>query len=313
MIYGEYQFSCNLDNDAILPPYKGSTFRGVFGRALKKVVCALKRQECDQCLLNQKCIYASVFETSKTANPPKDSRFASVPHPFVIQPPLTVETEFSKGTPFDFHLLVFGEVNNSLPYFIYAFDQMGKIGIGKKINGKRGQFTLEEVRLSGDIVYSHIDQKLKAIDSLKTLTLSDLENHSEGSSSLKVVIETPLRLKYKNRFNAELPFHILVRAMLRRISSLLNCYGEGEPSIDYRGLVKRAEAVQIIDSNLNWFDWQRYSLRQDKSMLMGGIVGSVTYQGEISEYLPLFDYCTKVHLGKQTTFGLGKIRTEILK
>jgi hypothetical protein len=98
--------------------------------------------------------------------------------------------------------------------------------------------------------------------------------------------------------------------MLRRVSSLLNCHGEGEPPLDYRGLVKRAETVRIVDTDLNWFDWRRYSHRQDKSMLMGGMAGTVTYEGKIGEYMPLIEFCSKVHLGKQTSFGLGKIKAE---
>ncbi|MCD6184409.1 MAG: hypothetical protein J7K84_01255 [Deltaproteobacteria bacterium] len=132
MQYGEYRFFCVFENDAYLPNYKGSTFRGVFGRALKKVVCAFKKQECTQCLLKQRCIYALVFETSVSMEVPEGSRTASPPHPFVIEPPLTTETKFSKGSSFNFNLLLFGEINNSLPYFIYAFEQMGKTGMGKK-------------------------------------------------------------------------------------------------------------------------------------------------------------------------------------
>ena len=118
---------------------------------------------------------------------------------------------------------------------------------------------------------------------------------------------TPLRLKFENRLKADLPFHVMVRAMLRRISSLFNHCGEGEPNLDYRGLVKRAEEIRISDDNLRWYDWRRYSFRQDQSMLMGGVVGSITYEGKIGEYMPLIDFCSTVHLGKQTTFGLGKI------
>lgn len=254
MLYGKYQFLCSLENEASLPFYKGSTFRGIFGRALKKVVCALKRQECDQCLLKQRCLYALVFETSESMNLPEGSRIASPPHPFVIEPPLTTETEFPGGASFDFNLLLFGEVNNNLPYFIYAFDQMGKIGIGKKINGKRGQFALKDVRHGKGIVYSDADQKLHATDSLEVVSIPDVKGCPEGSFRLKLFLETPLRLKFENRLKADLPFHVLVRAMLRRISSLLNCYGNGEPPLDYRGLVKRAEAVQIVGTDLSWFD-----------------------------------------------------------
>lgn len=312
MFYGKYRFFCNLETKASLPPYKGSTFRGVFGRALKRVVCALKRQECGQCLLKQRCVYALVFETSEAMEAPQGSRIVSPPHPYVIEPPLTTETEFPEGASFDFNLLLFGELNNNLPYFIYAFDQMGKIGIGKKIDGKRGRFALKEVRHKEQTVYSDADQKLNARNSIERLSIPAAADCSEDSFCLKLILETPLRLKFENRFKADLLFHVFVRAMLRRVSSLLNCYGDGEPSLDYRGLVKRAETIKTIDKNLSWFDWKRYSHRQDKSMLMGGMVGSVTFEGKIGEYLPLIEFISKVHLGKQTSFGLGKIKAEIL-
>jgi len=48
-------------------------------------------------------------------------------------------------------------------------------------------------------------------------------------------------------------------------------------------------------------------------MLMGGISGSITYSGDIGEFLPVLRICEEVHLGKQTTFGLGKIRIEFQK
>ena len=313
MLYGTYQFFCVFKNDAYLPYYKGSTFRGVFGRALKKVVCALKREECSQCLLRQRCIYALVFETSISMALSEGSRTASPPHPFVIEPPLTTETKFLKGSFFNFNLLLFGEINNSLPYFIYAFEQMGKTGIGKKINGSRGKFTLKEVKSGSALIYSATDKKLNTTNKLKVLSIDNPANLSDKKIFLKLVCETPLRLKFKNRLNADLPFHVLVRAMLRRVSSLLNCYGAGEPPLDYKGLIKKAAYVQTLDSSLKWFDWKRYSFRQNKSMLMGGITGSITYEGDLAEYLPLIEFCEKVHLGKQTSFGLGKIKAEIVQ
>ncbi len=312
MLYGKYRFFCQLDKEAILPSYKGSTFRGVFGRALKKVVCALKRQTCDQCLLKRQCVYSLVFETSDSGLPVKSSRIASQPHPFVIEPPLTEDINFPMGSSFDFNLLLFGDVNNSFPYFIYAFDQMGKIGIGKKVNGSRGTFSLKSVKNGRRIIYSDKNRKLNATDIYQNLTLQDSMEKHEKVFSLKVTIETPLRLKYENKLTAELPFHILVRAMLRRVSSLFEYYDDGEPELDYRGLVKKAKEVSIVNSKLKWFDWRRYSFKQDKAMLMGGISGSVIYKGKVSEFMPLLDFCSNVHIGKQTSFGLGQIKAELL-
>lgn len=309
MLHGEYVFSSELEDAAVLPYYKGSTFRGVFGHALKKVVCALKRQDCPECLLQKKCVYSVVFEP----HPPEQeangrTRLASVPHPYVIEPPDTTKNRFLKGEPFDVTLHLFGRANEYLPYFIYAFDRIGNMGIGRPINGARARFRLIGVRVNNETVYSSEDGKIRKGEFTKNMSLEDFAAPEDRVvRRVELCLKTPLRLKFQNRLEATLPFHILVRAMLRRISSLCRYHGEGEPDLDYRGLVRRAGSVEVAHSTLRWLDWKRYSTRQEQSMLMGGMTGSVTYEGGLSEFLPLIRFCEKVHVGKQTTFGLGKI------
>ena len=309
MLFGNYFFSCELQDDAILPPYKGSTFRGIFGHALKKVVCALKKEECTECLLKEKCVYAFVFDTpEKDDQPSHHKRIASPPHPYVIEPPETSKTFFPKGACFDFNLLLFGKANDYLPYFIYAFDQIGNLGIGKWINGTRGTFLLNKVSLNNQPVYSGEDKKIKGNYKPDDLALDDFSPSEHASiRTLTITLITPLRLKFQNKLEASLPFHILARAMLRRISSLFNYHGDGEPPLDYKGLIEKARSVEVNQSSLHWYDWRRYSNKQDQEMLMGGIVGEVTYEGDFTEFMPLLKFCEKAHLGKQTSFGLGKI------
>lgn len=311
MQYGKYRFKCCFENDAILPPYKGSTFRGIFGHALKKVVCALKRQDCKDCLLKERCIYTLVFETNLAIKVPDGLRLSAPPNPFVIEPPISNETIYKKGSSFDFNLLLFGNVNNSLAYFIYAFDQIGNAGIGKRIGENRGVFSLKEVKSNESIIYSDKDRSLVKTEESEEIVLNNQANDNDSTFQIKLILETPLRLKFENHLKADLPFHVLVRAMLRRVSSLFIFYDGGEPPLDYRGLVERAKDIRIAGQNLTWFDWERYSNRQDQKMLMGGITGSITYEGKMGEYLPLIEFCEKVHIGKQTTFGLGKIRSEV--
>ena len=70
--------------------------------ALKKVVCALKQQEFDQCLLRRQCVYALVFKAAKAIPASPNSRIAAPPHTFVIQPPITETTHFPEGSAFEF-------------------------------------------------------------------------------------------------------------------------------------------------------------------------------------------------------------------
>jgi len=253
-----------------------------------------------------------VFEAPQSTTKNNNPRFPTTPHPFVIEPPQSSQTHYPGGSYLKYNLLLFGEYNSKLPYFIYAFDCMGKIGIGKRINGKRGKFTLKKVKYGDQLIYEKNERKVTMPDALQSLSFIDLNNISGEEKRLKLELHTPLRVKFRNQLQTELPFHILVRAMLRRISSLFFYYGNGEPSFDYKSLIREANQIQIVDSNLKWFDWRRYSNRQEQAMLMGGITGSIVYEGNFAKYLPLIEVCSKIHLGKQSTFGLGKISAELI-
>ncbi|BBO79936.1 hypothetical protein DSCO28_05020 [Desulfosarcina ovata subsp. sediminis] len=207
MLYGRYEFRCRFQSDARLPLYKGSTIRGAFGHAFKSVVCILKHQACETCLLKSQCIYTKVFETHLAGSPPAGMRIADVPHPFVIRPPLTTRMAFKKGDIFVFSLLLFGDVNHQLPYFfIRILERMGNLGIGKKINDRTGRFTMETVSHNGRIVYSQEDQKLRMDEDLPRLTLSTPPEKANSRNRVMIQLNTPLRLKFKTDMPPSFPF-----------------------------------------------------------------------------------------------------------
>ena len=258
-----------------------------------------------ECLLRDRCVYTLVFETPES---PEPRGRPSPPHPFLIEPPNTSRTHLEKGEAFEFTLILFGKANEYLPYFVYAFETIGKTGIGRRFQSQSARFLLERLSENGRILYRPEEKVIRA-PSPSTLSLES--PHAAGADrSLEVTVSliTPLRVKYHNRLHAELPFPILARTMLRRIHTLNHHFGNGAPDIDYRGLIRKAEAVETFSSQIRWFDWERYSNRQDQSMLMGGMIGNVTYRGRLTPYLPLLRFSEKVHLGKATTFGLGEIR-----
>lgn len=313
MLYGNYTFTCRMKTHAVLPQYKGSTFRGVFGHALKRIVCPLKRmEECGTCVLKRRCVYAVVFETPVAVTLPEGARISEPPHPFVIEPPLTPVRHFEPGDRLECGMVLFGEAVQHLPYFVYAFEQMGDMGMGKRVQGKRARFVLESVRDGEQKIYSAEDRTLHRHLAPQCLNLPAFAagKTPHRSTRLSITIETPLRLKFNSRLKADLPFHVLVRAMLRRLSSLYSVWDGGEPDLDYRGLISRAEKIRTSENHLRWWDWRRYSNRQERKMFMGGMAGRVTYEGDLEEYLPLIRFSEKVHLGKNTSFGLGKLKAE---
>ncbi|MBI5326725.1 MAG: CRISPR system precrRNA processing endoribonuclease RAMP protein Cas6 [Deltaproteobacteria bacterium] len=308
--FSKFSLSLKAKDPIVMPPYKGSTFRGGFGHAFKKIVCTVKRQTCDNCLLKSKCIYCYIFETP----PPEGSKalrnYKSIQHPFVIEPPLEKKTTYLPGETLLFNLLLIGRATEYLPYFIYTFDELGKLGIGKG----RGKYELLEVKhLMTDgryePIYSSNDRTLKG--SCNILTASDIMRaKKENIKTLRLNFLTPLRIISDGDLVVDFKFHHLIRSLLRRVSTLSYFHCGKRLELDFKGLIERAEKIETVSSELKWYDWERYSARQDVRMKMGGLIGKIDFKGNMEEFMPLIRLGEFIHAGKGTSFGLGKYEIE---
>ena len=65
-----------------------------------------------------------------------------------------------------------------------------------------------------------------------------------------------------------------------------------------------------VEQELRWYDWERYSNRQEVRMRLGGFIGRVTYRGDLGEFLPYLLLGMYTHVGKGATFGLGGYRID---
>lgn len=300
----KYTFHCQFEADARLPGYLGSTLRGSLGWSLKRVSCALRRQGCDTCLLRDHCAYAWIFETERYRG--GDGRSVNArPHPFVLQTAAEMRGDRRAGDSFQFTLLLLDRANGLLPQVVYGVTNMGEAGIGIGSKHGLGRFRLQKVTADDQSLYSDREKILHTPQLLHEVTLDS--GPREDVDAVQVRLQTPLRLKQHNRLQRDLPFHLLIRAGLRRIAALEDAYGQGEPNLDFKGLVHRAQKIEVQDTQLRWRQLFRWSNRQKKKVSLGGLGGSVIYRGKLLEFLPILDYCQQVNLGKQTTFGLGKI------
>jgi len=338
--YQQFLFRLTAKEPTILPAYKGATLRGGFGYAFRRVVCAIKDKECADCLLKEKCIYSYVFETT----PPSDTKimrkYKSAPHPFIIEPPADKRRGYKSGDEINFGLTLIGRAIDYLPYFIYTFDELGKIGIGK---GK-AKYTLRNVACEGKTIYDSESKTLKPFIASSVLIPPLARGDEEGSENnpplanlqlstpplanqissptlekggkggffnkqLTLNFLTPTRILFDGHLTLDLEFHILIRNLLRRLSLLYYFHSNGDPSEwDFKGLIEQAKEIKVKSHNLKWYDWERYSGRQETRMKMGGFIGDITFEGNIEPFMPLIKAGEVLHVGKGTGFGLGKYK-----
>lgn len=307
MKLAKYRFVIKPRSELILPAYKGSTFRGGFGHAFKRAVCADREGECAKCPLQSKCVYFYVFET-KLLSQSERLKNTYVPHPFVIEPPLEERQRYEIDDKLSFHLILVGRAVDYIPYFIFAFEELGRIGIGKN----RGKYTLEKVisiNKNKDreiLIYdgkSHIRDEYGVIDSVNlVMEALQLNYHL---ATLRFL--TPTRIKYGGKLTKEIDFEVVMRNLLRRLSWLAEVHCEEKWDMDWKGLLNRAkERVNTVHSDLRWHDWERYSQRQAKKLKMGGFIGDITFEGDLTEFLPFLKLGEYLHIGKGTVYGLGK-------
>jgi len=136
--------------------------------------------------------------------------------------------------------------------------------------------------------------------------VKDTSQGNNHNSKITISLLTPMRLRFDSRITDKIEFHVLIRNLLRRISSLSYFHCNEKFQVDFKDLIEKAGAVKMIKSDTHWFDWKRYSTRQEEWMSLGGVTGTVSYDGNLTEFMPLLKLGEYVHVGKGTSFGLGK-------
>lgn len=302
-----YRFRIEALEPIHLPRHAGTTLRGGFGSVLRRLVCYRPGTRCRECDLGNDCVYSYLFRTS----PPDDaevlSTLSAVPRPFVVQAPLETPTSFDGGEELVFDIVLVGRALAYAPYFVLAYQQLGNAGLGKG----RGRFKLKGVTALGlereEVVFEATEGLVRPT-SLE-IESAALEERAEQlpSDGLDIAFLTPTRLKHEGEYvRRGPPFHVLVRRLLDRVSSLSYFHCGERWEIDFRGWVERAKGVEIENTATRWADWERYSGRQEQRVKMGGLVGPVAYGGDVAPFRALLALGSLVHVGKGTVMGNGR-------
>ena len=295
-----YRFVIRITRTLHSPAYIGSALRGAFGHALRRA--SVPRGHRPDPLLLQHSPYTQIFETPPRpdiglANP------ATIPNPYIIEPKaIDDRRDYQPGEQYHFDMVLMGQARHHLPLISYAWQQAFRSADGIA----QGQGELADIAVQQNNHWHSIYDGSR---------IEEHDNHIRLPTTIPtnatLYITTPLRLQHNgtalgiDKLNAQ----ILLTHLLRRLSLVSQIHLGITPQADFAALKKHAAAVQSYPQ-LQWYDWQRYSNRQQQSMHLGGVIGRWQLAGLTPEHARALQIGQWLHIGKNTTFGLGRYTLE---
>ncbi len=265
-----------LEPSHITPlPFIGSTLRGAFGISLKKVVCINPSFECEGCFAKESCLFYDFYEVKNRAH---QYRF---------------DFELNPKT-YDFSLYLFEDATKKLPYVVSAIHKMlTEQGIGKN----RDKFIIAKILCDDREIFQ--DGKFD----LKDIKVKEFEV-KESSSTARLILKTPLRMKHKGRLLTQTPeLETLLFSIINRLNEIKDL---PKIKLTFEPNYRQKQA------NIKFLDQTRRSNRQKTKLQIGGIIGEINYEEIDEKSLILLQLGEMIGLGKQTVFGMGKIEIKSL-
>ena len=287
-----------------LREFPGVTLRGGFGFALRDLVCTESKNQCEDCAQKFGCSYSYLFETPVPDEMHAHRKFDKAPHPFVMNlGPEWKAAADTRNLPID--LLLIGNGVSHLPTCLLALSHLGRKGFG-----------IEKTRFSVENAFD-LDYGNELFGPNNKVTLrAPLPFEPDTIRSAKEVAVsfiTPVQFRIGGKPAGKIPFHLLIRNLLRRLSLLSLFHAGTDPDLDYRGIIKEAETIRMADSLLEFGTVERVSSRQRKRISLGSLSGIITYTGNLSKYLPLLAFGERFHVGRGTSLGMGMMRVKVVR
>ncbi len=247
----------------------GSTVRGALGTALKNLLCTVSHRRCDRCRRRSECAFPQLWEPRRTGGN----------GPLLQLPPWLVRVAWRDG-----------RLGVVVRLFGPACAEEARLRIALEAALARG-LTRARVAFLPDA----------------PLQCTPVAPWNPPASAvgqpLVVQLATPLRLISDGKPRSQAPdFHSLLASTSRRWKLASLSWGWPPPPSQPPNL-----RVSIAYCDLAWRDFTRRSARQRTTLTLGGLVGTIVYEGEWRAALPFLQVASVIGLGKLTTHGFGQL------
>jgi len=311
-----FRFYFRSAGTLFFPVYKsGNIVRGAFGDIFRKLVCIPSCHDAKTCDIRADCPYARVFEPGPEGTPARGegpSGLADWPRPFVFRAAHLDGRTISQEEAFHFDVHIFDVRDPALPYFVLAFAQLAREGLGPG-RGRAELTSVDQLDLNEGKIARVFDGEQFRIRELAAPNTVDLGGTPERVGRVRVRFVTPTEMKAGHQVADRPEFGILFGRLRDRISTLRALYGAGPLEIDFRGMGERAAAVRMTRCKLQRTEVDRLSSRTGQRHPLGGFVGEVEYEGELGEFVPYLQVGKWVGVGRQTVWGKGEVEVGLLR
>lgn len=273
-----------------LPPYLGSTIRGLIGHSLRGMVCPTPKVKCFTCELAPNCAYANYFVSPKNA--------AGSVNPFVLLPVTSHKTIWEKGDLCEFEITLFGNASREISLMTQVFRQIDHLGWGSA----RIPFKLLKIVNPNNKNLVWLNDTLY----LKNAISQPIFVQERETSLVYLNFSTPLRLE-KSKILIEKPsFENIIQAIARRLGLLSHAYEESQMEWDYEAMLAEAKKVKIVDARWRKNTFRRYSMNQrNKELVKDTMTGWACYEGDLTPFTTLLEAGKLIHIGRNATHGFG--------
>ncbi len=281
--------------DCNLPSFICSLIRGILGNSLREKFCDNLERSCENCINSKNCLYTKVFYTFGEI----EGKFAVFPPPYVISNISSILSQsnesnmtshIKKGTIISFRITLFGSACNFLNEIVLSIENGIKYGLG--VN--RYKFTLYSAMVKNQYIYKEGNLNLSKVSPIY------FNFYPIDCEKVQFTFNTPVKIKSSNKIKDSLDFPLLWESLFRRVSIISELYCNKKiekPNYDLN--------IKTSDMKIRWQKLQRFSNRTKEKMSLGGIVGTICFEGNLTKFTPFFELGKILGVGKNCSMGLG--------
>ncbi|MCE5210232.1 MAG: CRISPR system precrRNA processing endoribonuclease RAMP protein Cas6 [Deltaproteobacteria bacterium] len=334
----KFRFTIRAWQPIALPHFAGYQIHGILGDYLMPAQCRAalgnKEQPCKTCPRRPACGFAYLYKPDARHIPDGGTK-EEYPRPYIIDPSPVPAGGIGRNELYEFDITLIGRAVHFISEIIAAFLAAGQSGVFG-IKGKSAEFDLVSV----DVEQAGKHYAIFRNGRMDWLTYQPVNaspvKPAPKSSIAAISLLTPWRIKEKgNLVEIHLLFSLITKSLVTRICDLYLAYIcdqeyllelaqpvrkdecpfgkkiKGCPSAsECEDLKQKAQDVILVDQQTNLIAPHHEPFDLDKWKKMGGLVGGVTYRGDMQPFMSILQLGTHVHAGKLAMQGYGKYSME---